>query len=230
MKNKVAAVIPAAGIGRRMESDVSKQYIEVEGKPIIAYTLESFEQCDDIDEVVLVVEQDQIEAVEKMIVTRFNFNKVKAVVSGGQTRQASVYEGLKVLNEDVKIVLVHDGARPMITKDQLTYVVDETLKHSATVMAVPVKDTIKIVDSEGYVELTPKRSALYNVQTPQSFEMELLMNAYKSGIEAGFSATDDAMMVEQFSDRKIKIIDGSYNNRKITTPDDLAWMKLMINN
>lgn len=229
MNNRVAVIIPAAGMGKRMGSDISKQYIEVDGKPILAYTLESFEHCDAIDEIILVVEDSQVEMVSDTIVDGFGFRKVKAVIAGGNTRQASVYEGLKVLDKTVAIVLVHDGARPMITSKLIENAVMETKQHRATVMAVPVKDTIKVVDADGYIEMTPNRSALYNIQTPQSFEKSLLVEAYCKGMESGFEATDDAMMVEHFGDVKVKIIEGSYDNRKITTPDDLVWMKLMIN-
>lgn len=230
MNNRVAVIIPAAGMGKRMGSDQAKQYIEVNGKPILVHTLECFEHCDAVDDIILVVESNQIEMVKETIVSDYGFNKVKAVIAGKDTRQASVYEGLKVLDETVAIVLVHDGARPMITVGLIDEAVKATKQHQATVMAVPVKDTIKVVDADGFIEMTPKRSSLYSIQTPQSFERKLLVEAYAKGMESGFEATDDAMMVEQFGGVKVKIIEGSYDNRKITTPDDLVWMKLMKNN
>lgn len=226
---KIGVIIPAAGQGKRMKTDVSKQYIEINGKPIIAYTIEKFQNSNMVDEIILVVGENEVEYVEKYIKNRYNFTKIKSIVSGGKDRQDSVYEGLKVLSEDIDIVLIHDGVRPMISVELINSIVEETIKYKACILGVNTKDTIKVIDEYKNVVNTPDRSRLYNIQTPQAFDKELILQAYKKSIHEGFRGTDDAMLIEHFTDTKVKVVEGSYMNIKITTPEDFQFFKEHIN-
>lgn len=225
-KNKrIGVIIPAAGQGKRMKSDVSKQYIEIDSKPILVFTLEKFQELSWIDDIILVVGENEIEYAKKYIKNKYGFTKITEVISGGTDRQDSVYEGLKILNEKVEIVLIHDGVRPMIDSDLIKKIIVETNQHKACVLGVNVKDTIKRVDDKGYVVETPSRNHLYAIQTPQAFERTLILSAYKEGYAMNFKATDDAMLIEQFTTTKVKVVEGSYSNIKITTLEDISMFK-----
>lgn len=226
---KIAVIIPAAGQGKRMKSDVSKQFIEIEGKPILAYTIEKFESTNIIDEIVVVVGKGEEDYVGEFIRDRYDFTSISKIVTGGKERQDSVYEGLKAISHDIDIVLIHDGARPMINPLDIEKIIDNTIRYKACVIGVKVKDTIKIVDTEGNVVETPKRKYLYAVQTPQAFETELIRNAYEKGVQEGVTVTDDSSLVEKYSNVKVKMIEGSYENIKITTPEDFYIAKRIIN-
>lgn len=230
-KNKrIGVIIPAAGQGRRMNSDVSKQYIEIDGKPIIVFTLEKFQELSWIDDIILVVGENEIDYAQKYIKNKYGFTKISKVILGGGDRQDSVYEGLKAMDEKNDIVLIHDGVRPMIDSDTIKKIIEETYKHKACVLGVNVKDTIKIIDEKGFVKETPNRNQLYAIQTPQAFERALILSAYKRGHDESFKATDDAMLIEQFTTIKVKIVEGSYSNFKITTPEDIRLFKDYNNN
>lgn len=229
-RNRIGVIIPAAGQGRRMKADVSKQYIEVAGKPILAFTIEKFQELDLIDDIILVVGENELEYAEKYIKNRYGFTKITNIVSGGSNRQDSVFEGLKVLDESIEIVLIHDGVRPLIDHDSIKKIIEETVKYKACVLAVQVKDTIKVVDDKGNVIETPNRNQLYCVQTPQAFDRALIIEAYHKGLLNDYKVTDDAMMVEQFTSTKVKIVEGNYNNIKITTPEDFQIFKEYITN
>lgn len=222
---RIGVIIPAAGQGKRMQSSVSKQYIEIEGKPIVAFTVEKFQELDCIDEIILVVGEKEIEHVEEHIKNKYDLSKVSRIVAGGNDRQDSVFEGLKSLDEKVDVVLIHDGVRPMIDEDSIKKIIEETIKYKACILGVNVKDTIKVIDENGYVQDTPNRSQLYAVQTPQAFDRVLIMEAYKKAYSEHYKATDDAMMVEKFTQTKVKIVEGSYSNIKITTPEDIKIFK-----
>lgn len=224
-KKKVTVIIPAAGHGKRMKNDVSKQYIEIDGKPIVAYTLEKFQNSKCIDEIILVVGEDEVGYVEKYIKNRYEFSKITNIVIGGKERQDSVYEGLKSMSEDTDIVLIHDAVRPLISLEAIEKIVEETVKLKACIFGVKVKDTIKVVDEWGNVVDTPDRNQLYAIQTPQAFEKTLICEAYKKGIREGFRATDDSMFVEKYSEIKVKVVEGNYANIKITTPEDFQIVK-----
>ncbi|PKM50107.1 MAG: 2-C-methyl-D-erythritol 4-phosphate cytidylyltransferase [Firmicutes bacterium HGW-Firmicutes-7] len=226
---KIGVIIAAAGQGKRMKNDVSKQYIEIDGKPIVAYTIEKFQKSNLVDEIILVVGENEIGYIEKYIKNRYNFTKVKSIVSGGKDRQDSVFEGIKVLSDDVDIILVHDGVRPMIDVEAIDYIIEETIKYKACIFGVNAKDTIKVVDEYKNVADTPDRNLLYAIQTPQAFEKGLLLNAYKRSMKEGFRGTDDSMLVERFTDIKVKVVEGSYMNIKITTPEDLQFFKEYMN-
>ena len=233
------AIVLAAGSGKRMHSDVAKQFLLLNDRPILCYSLDAFEQSDYIDEVILVTSPDGMETCEE-IVKQNGYKKVKSIVLGGKERYHSVWNGLKAARyeadstkEDApEYVLIHDGARPFISEEIIERNIIALLSDKACVTAVPSKDTVKIADEDGYVASTPKRSLVWNMQTPQSFAFELAYTAYKSLIEnedellaKGVSITDDAMVVEYFTDSKVKLVEGSYENIKITTPEDLKIAK-----
>lgn len=219
-KPYVAAIIVAAGQGTRMKAGVNKQYLHLRGKPILAYTLEIFEECSEINEIFVVVAENERGKCLQEVIKPYGYKKVKKIVLGGATRQESVYNGLKAATTNIDIIITHDGARPLIHKQTLVRNIQETLVHKAAIVGVPTKDTIKMIDSKGFVDNTPKRDLLWSVQTPQGFSYEVLMEAHKKALEGGFIGTDDAMLVERIG-YPIKIIKGTYDNIKITTPEDL---------
>lgn len=217
---KTSAIIVAAGKGRRMGRDYNKQYIVLGDKPMLAHTINVFEENKLIDEIILVVGKDEIGFVNEDIVKKYKFKKISNVVEGGAQRQDSVYNGLKAVDNECSIVLIHDGARPFVTNNIIEEGINIAKNVDACIVAVPVKDTIKVVNTDMYVADTPNRETLWSVQTPQIFKYKLLMNAYENLQHNQVNITDDAMLVESLG-HKVKIIDGSYENIKITTPEDL---------
>lgn len=217
---KSSVIIVAAGKGKRMGRDYNKQYIILENKPILAHTIEKFENNCYIDEIILVVGNDEVNFVKENIVQKYNFKKITSIIEGGLERQDSVYNGLQSASKDCNIVLVHDGARPFITDETIEKGIQVAKESGACVVAVPVKDTIKIINENMEVVNTPDRETLWAVQTPQIFAYTLLMEAYKKIQNRNIKVTDDAMLVEKLG-YTIKIIEGSYENIKITTPEDL---------
>ena len=232
MKN--VAIVLSAGRGTRMNSDVPKQYMELEGKPVLYYSLKAMEDSF-IDEIILVAGADDISYCKEEIVAKYNLSKVKAVVAGGKERYHSVWNGLRCV-ADADYVFIHDGARPVVKEDVLLRALDGAKECDACVVGVPVKDTIKIVDEEGLVAETPPRNRMFQVQTPQVFKYPLIRSAYErlqkeetALLEKGVAITDDAMVVELLTDTKVKIVMGSYENIKITTPEDLVLARRLIN-
>lgn len=227
---KTAAIILAAGSGRRMENDIPKQYLELGEKPILYYSLKAFEDSS-IDEIILVVGENEKSYCEDQILKKYQFKKVKKIVAGGKERYHSVYNGLKGC-PSVSYVLIHDGARPFITVDTIEKIIKQLPEYKACVVGVPVKDTIKMVDAKGKVEKTPDRDKLWSVQTPQAFSYELIRHAYdimmkeleenKANSEGtNINITDDAMILEYTLKTSVKMIKGDYKNIKITTPEDI---------
>lgn len=220
---KVGAVVLAGGRGSRMNSDVQKQYMMLGGKPLLAYALEAFEKSL-VDEIVLVTGAGEENYAKAEIVERYGISKVRKIVSGGKERYHSVYEGLRALT-DCEYVLIHDGARPLVTEEIISQAIDGAKQYHACAVGVPVKDTIKIADGSEMAVATPDRSKLWQVQTPQAFSYSLIKEAY-DGIMADVrlqkGVTDDAMVVESQMDQKVKLIMGSYENLKVTTPEDLV--------
>lgn len=225
---RVAVIIPAAGSGKRMGAAINKQFIEINNKPILAYTLDRFEKNSYIDQIIIVCKVEEIDYVEKYLVKHLGYKKIVAIVEGGVERQDSVYQGLLAVNECVDIVLVHDGARPMIEDEDISRLVESVIHNGACILGVKVKDTIKLVDEENSVIETPKRETLYAVQTPQGFSREILLKAYTKGMKVGELVTDDAMMVEKYTKHVVKLVEGSYNNIKITTPEDVDIFKVYL--
>ena len=212
-------VIVAAGTGSRMNMGINKQFIKLEGKEVIVYTIEKFYNNPNIDDIVVVVKESEAEFFKKEIIEKYNFKNIK-IAYGGKERQDSVYNGLKLLNEKCDVVLIHDGARPFVSDKIIENSINEAKSHKAIVVGVPVKDTIKVIDNNKNIVDTPNRSVLWAVQTPQTFDYNILIDAYNDAFESGFYGTDDAMLVERIG-HKVKMIEGSYNNIKITTQEDL---------
>jgi len=213
---KVTAIILAAGRGERMKTErVGKQYLPLGGKPILVHTLLAFEECPSIEEIILAVKKEEIDYCQLSIVKRFGLRK-----AGGERRQDSVYNALKKVNKDCCIILVHDSVRPFITREMIRRTIEATRVHKAVVTAVPVTDTIKEGDGRGFVERTLDRDRLWSIQTPQGFESNLIKEAYSRACERNFSGTDDASLVEEMG-HSVKVIEGSHENIKITTPEDL---------
>mgnify|MGYP000714319362 FL=1 len=219
-KQKYAAIVLAAGSGKRMNSKVHKQYLIIQDRPVLYYSLKEF-QDSAVDEIVLVVGKGEEEFCRREIVDKYGISKVKAIVEGGKERYHSVFEGLKQTS-DADYVLIHDGARPFVNQDIIRRCMQEVQKYQACVVGMPVKDTIKIADEGGYAKQTPDRKNVWMIQTPQTFSYALIYEAYEEMLKTEDTAiTDDAMVLERIKGKKSKLIEGSYRNIKITTPEDL---------
>lgn len=216
----ISAIIAAAGMSNRMKSKINKQFININGKPILAHTLEKFQRCKYIDEIIVVAREDEINYCKKEVVKRYGFNKVTKIVRGGKERQDSVYNGILALNEKTDIVVSHDGARPFVKIKNIVDSIKGAVEYGACVVGTPVKDTIKFVKDGEEIDSTPNRDILWAAQTPQSFKREILMEGYRKAIEDNFVGTDDSVLVERLG-IQVKIIMGSYENIKITTPEDI---------
>ena len=229
--NKITAIVLAAGSGSRMKNKTKKQFMEIKGKPVIWYSLFEFEKSR-VDEIILVTGKEDIDYCKKEIVEKYNLKKIKNVVAGGSERYESVYNGLKEVTGN--IVLIHDGARPLINNEIIERSIEGAIKSDACVVGVPVKDTIKRADKEGYIIDTPNRSELWITQTPQSFKTDLVKMAYKKmkeELEKGnttLNITDDAMVVEEFTTNQVRFVQGDYKNIKVTTPEDIDIAELFI--
>jgi len=221
-KSRVSVVITAAGKGSRMGMQQNKQYIEIQGKPILARTIQAFEGCSRIDEIIITAGEDEVEYCRRNIVGKYGFNKVKAVVAGGASRQQSVYNGLRHVSAECGIVLIHDGARPFINAECICACIEAAEENGAACAAVPMKDTLKRADPEGFVEETVERSSLWSIQTPQAFRYNLIMEAHSKAEMDRFNGTDDAVLAERLGHR-VKLVLCSYYNIKITTKEDLAF-------
>lgn len=225
----VSVIVAAAGMSNRMGSKINKQFIAIDNKPILAHTLEKFEESPYVDEIILVAKEEEVEYCRKEIVWKYRFKKVAKIIRGGKERQDSVYNGLMALNEKTDIVLTHDGARPFVRLKNIEDGIKGVLDHGACVIGVPVKDTIKVSNKEDEIHHTPKRSMLWAAQTPQCFWVKLLKEGYEHAIQEGIVGTDDSSLVEKVG-HKVKMIMGNYDNIKITTPEDLIMGELLIGN
>ncbi|MDQ8737757.1 2-C-methyl-D-erythritol 4-phosphate cytidylyltransferase [Paenibacillus sp. LHD-38] len=217
-------IIVAAGRGTRMGTKESKQYLQLGDKPILVHTLELFQSMDSVKEAVLVVGSDDVERCRNWV-TQYGISKVTAVVAGGKERQHSVYCGLQQLSTDW--VMVHDGVRPLVTADAVRACCKQAEQSGASVLAVPVKDTIKQVNEAGVIVSTPDRRSLWAIQTPQAFRRVLLLEAHERALEEQFIGTDDAMVVERLG-ANVTVAEGEYTNIKITTPEDLPWAEFLL--
>ncbi|WP_425805449.1 2-C-methyl-D-erythritol 4-phosphate cytidylyltransferase [Desulfitobacterium sp. Sab5] len=217
----LGVVIPAAGQGKRMGASGNKLFLMLADRPILAHSLKLFEDSSNVSEIVVVGSAEDLPKI-KELVSKYQFTKVSHVTLGGKERQESVYAGVRALSPAIQRVAVHDGARPLLTLDQLNRFFTEAEKYRAAIMVVPVKDTIKRVDEEGQVLETPPRESLRAVQTPQVFERELLELAHRRCIDEGFLGTDDASLVEWLGE-PVHVLEGSLENIKMTTPEDL-WL------
>ena len=217
-KQKYAAIVLAAGSGKRMNSKVHKQYLIIQDRPVLYYSLKAFEDSA-VDEIVLVVGKGEEKFCRKEIVDKYGISKVKAIVEGGKERYHSVFEGLKQTS-DADYVLIHDGARPYVSKQSINDLVECLKTYDAGLLMVPCKDTIKEV-KEGIVVKTLKRETLMQAQTPQVFKSEDIKVAYQKAKDEGYVATDDSQLFERYIDKDIKAVLGDYSNLKITTQEDL---------
>lgn len=233
-EKKFAAIVLSAGIGSRMQSDVPKQYMELNGYPVIYYSLKAF-QDSEVSSIILVTGKNHVEYCRTEIVEKYHLDKVHKVIPGGAERYNSVYEGLKAISE-ADYVLIHDGARPMLNQEILRRSMDAAAEYGACVVGMPVKDTIKVSDENAFCKETPPRSSLWMIQTPQTFSYQLVKGAYECVLEAIENGeevpqiTDDAMMVEYATDTKVKLVQGDYRNIKITTPEDLSVASTYLKN
>lgn len=223
---KTIAIVLSGGKGKRMASDISKQYMLLDGKPILFYALQSFDKSN-VDEVILVVGQGDEEYVKKEIIDKYSINKVTKIVQGGKERYNSVYNALLHIKDNYEskneiYVLVHDGARPFVDVCDINKMIEEVKREECCVLGVKSKDTIKISTNDNYIESTPTRSNVWQIQTPQAFRFNLLKKSYDEIIGYNDSTiTDDSMVVERTTNKKIKLVEGKYTNIKITTPEDL---------
>ena len=223
------AVVLAGGSGSRMNTKTAKQYLPLNGKPLIYYALRQF-QDSAVEKIALVVAKGQQDYCRKEIVERYGFTKVSAIVPGGSERYLSVHAGLKAL-DGVDYVLIHDGARPCVDQDILNRTMECVAKEGACVVGMPVKDTIKIVDERQLAQKTPDRRRLWQVQTPQAFSYDLICRAYDAVVASGEQAvTDDAQVLELAFGKTCRLIEGSYRNIKVTTPEDLDIAKIFLKN
>jgi 2-C-methyl-D-erythritol 4-phosphate cytidylyltransferase len=225
---RTLAIIPSAGLGRRMGSRTSKNYLDLLGKPILAHTLGAFEDCRLIDEVVVVVTPGDEEYCRKVIIEGYGIKKVARVLGGGEERQGSVRKGLPGSEGGTGIIVVHDGARPLVTARIIERTVEEARVSGAAVTAVRVKDTIK-KGVNGSISSTVARDGLFAVQTPQAFRTDILVEAFKKAEEDGFTGTDESSLVERLG-AVVRIVEGSYENIKITTEEDLLIAECILRN
>ena len=237
-KARCVAVVLAGGRSRRMGTKLAKQYLTLGDRPVVCHCLDVFESSELIDEMILVVGKGQIPYCRQHVVDRYGYRKIRKVVEGGTERYHSVWEALQVLErEDRKdsYVFIHDGTRPFIDKRILQRAYDSVCVNRACVVGMPVKDTIKIADEDGFIKMTPNRSSVWQIQTPQVFAADLIIPAYKEVIERedellaqGIQLTDDAMVVENVCRYPVQIVEGSYDNIKITTPGDLDFAEITV--
>lgn len=233
-ETRTTAIVLAAGQGKRMQSSVHKQYLLIKGKPVLYYSLKAFEESI-IDDIVLVVGEGEEDFCRKEILDKYGFRKIRAVVCGGKERYHSVAYGIRTINWECEYIFIHDGARPFIDQEIIKRVFAAVKQFKACVVGMPVKDTIKIADEKGFVANTPDRSLIWQIQTPQVFKRQLIAAAYekllaeeKDLLAEGVKVTDDAMVVEYFMSVPVKLVQGSYQNIKITTPEDLKIAEIFV--
>lgn len=225
----VSVIIAAAGKGKRMKAERNKQYLYLEDRPILVHTVSVFERCKEVDEIIIVTGEKEVEFCYNEIVKKYSFKKVVKVIAGGLERQDSVYAGILALSPQCEIVMVHDGARPFVTKAQVLKSIEAAQRYTAVGIGVPVKDTIKVVDDQGMIKDTPDRKTLWAMQTPQTFTYSVLRKAYESALQGGFVGTDDTGLVERIG-IPVKMLEGTYENIKITTPEDIYIAKVILSN
>lgn len=221
---KAAVIVPCAGQGQRLGGSVAKQFMTLGNKPILAYTLECLEKHPRIERIILAVPKDWVQRVQTEVLQPYSFLKVTNVVVGGATRQASVAQGLAVLEQWQGPVLIHDGVRPLLEAEVIDRVIESVQKYGSGVAALPVTDTIKKADSQGWVQSTLPRQDLWQIQTPQGFWLKELQLAYAAAEQRGIQATDDAALLEALG-KPVRLVKGDIWNIKITYPQDIGLMK-----
>lgn len=217
----ISAVITAAGSGTRMNSQVNKPYLQIKDKRIIELTLDTITKIDLFDEIILVIRKDDESEIKEIL---SDYDADIKYVFGSSTRELSTFEGLKALNSKCELVLTHDGVRPFASRQLFYRVLEELKDYKAVISATKTKDTIKIVNEEMVVDFTPNRDYVYNIQTPQAFDKEILFNMYENYIKSEFKITDDSQLFEFFHrDVPVKVVSGEYSNIKITTREDILF-------
>ena len=224
---RVAALIPAAGEGRRMGEAMPKQFLQLGGREILARTLEVFEACTAIDEIWVVVAAEHCAWCQETIVERYGLRKVRGIVAGGATRQESVWRGLQHVAEAIELIVVHDGVRPLVPEPLIQQALASASRHGAAIAAVPLKDTLKRVSEAHQVEDTVPRERLWRIQTPQAFHHTLLRTAFQYAWQHGLQATDEAGLIEAIG-HPVTVVPGYEYNVKITTPDDLVFCETFL--
>jgi len=226
---KIGALIPAAGMGARMGSRDPKQFLDLCGRPMLVVTLEKFQNCPCIEGIIIVVPADKVDVCQEEIVGRYHLAKVKQVVAGGEKRQDSVRLGIEASEGRYERVMIHDGVRPLVSGTLIERVADEGRHHRAVITALPAKETVKSVNDDGFVTKTHDRNRVWLVQTPQLFRYEDLIRAHRQAIQEEWEmVTDDASLLEKIG-IPIKVIEGSEDNIKVTTPHDLELARLILN-
>ena len=224
----VSAIVLAAGSGSRMNQKKEKQFLLLDGKPVLYYSLKTFE-ASIVDEIILVTKEKDIDYCREEIVEKYGFTKVKRIVSGGKERYDSVQKGMRAADKRNNIIMIHDAARPFVTNRMILDSISAARRYKACTVAVPVKDTIKVVDEYEFGVETPDRSTLYIIQTPQTFDRKLLREAYdRLRISGDKDITDDTMIVERYLDQRVNMVEGSYKNIKITTPEDMPVAEALL--
>jgi len=224
---KADAIIVSAGKGQRFMEGRKKQFFLLADKPILTHTLDKFENCPLIDSILLVVGQEDMDYCLKEIIEKNRYRKISQIVPGGKRRQDSVKNGMDALSRDANIVVIHDGVRPFVTRGMIEDSIHSAQRFGAVVLAIPVKETIKMANADGTVLKTLDRESLWQIQTPQTFQAHVIKEAYQKATENGFVGTDDASLVERLG-MKVHILPGSYTNIKITTPEDLILANLFL--
>jgi 2-C-methyl-D-erythritol 4-phosphate cytidylyltransferase len=222
---RTIALITAAGKGQRMQSELPKQYLPLGGKPILAQTIQVFEDCPSVDGIYVIVPQDQMDLVQKEVVERYCFKKVLKVVRGGKMRQQSVWNGIRAIRSGCAIVVVHDGVRPLIRQELIEESIEEARREGAAVIAVPAKDTVKRLIDGKHIQTLP-REEIWLTQTPQTFQFPLIKKAYQKAVQESWVGTDDCALVENLG-QTVSIIMGDYENIKITTAEDLLLAEIL---
>lgn len=219
---KVIALIPAAGMGKRMQAGINKQYLQIGGMPIVARTIALFEETALVDDIYVITPEQEIAFCRTEVVERYGFAKVLGIIPGGKERQNSVLNGLRAIDgtDEDAVILIHDGVRPFITRHMVEHAIATARDFDGALVAVPAKDTVKIVH-DGVVTATPPRETIWLAQTPQAFRYGVIRAAHEIADAEGFLGTDDASLVERMGN-EVHIVLGDYRNIKITTPEDLV--------
>lgn len=218
--SKLSLILPAAGSGVRMGTELPKPFIEINGRAILSHTIDKFINIHGLKQVIVVASAQNVSRVESLISNYSHTDLQFIVVEGGNERQYSIYNALGHIDEDADLVIIHDSVRPLIKVDHIIKCIESAGEYGAAILGVPVRDTIKKVDGEQMVRSTPDRSKLWQIQTPQVFKREILVDAYKKSINEGFSGTDDSSLIEYFG-KDVRVVEGDMSNFKITYPFDL---------
>lgn len=224
---KTVAIIPASGAGKRLKSHVAKQYLPLNQLPLLVNTLQVFQESNIIDEIILVLPPDDLPSARQDLINKYKLKKVTAIVAGGEERQDSVRNGLAAIGNKCDLVIIHDGVRPFVTEKMIRQIIAAAKVTGAATIGVRAKDTIKETGKNNEVTVTIPRHNLWMTQTPQAFKLEILKKAYKKAYDEKYYGTDDASLVERMG-VKVKMIEGSYDNIKITTPEDLTMARALI--